>query len=116
MKKVKKPNFVRRETWKVKRLGEKWRKPRGSDNKMRLKMKSKRPIVMVGYRSPAATRGTHPSGLYEVIVHNMREIEKIDKSKQAAKISSNVGKKLKEQMLSKAKELGIKVLNPRGSK
>lgn len=109
---MKRPKFRRQEWWKHKRIGEKWRKPRGNDSKMRLARKGKAPIVKVGYRSPARTRGTHPSGLSEVLVHNLRDLEKIEPTKQAARISSSVGRKLRGQILEKANERRVKILNP----
>jgi len=106
------PKFRRQEWFRFKRLGEKWRRPRGRDSKMRLRIKGKGSLVSVGYRVPKAVRGLHPSGLAEVVVKNLSELEKIDASKQAVRIASCVGRKKREQILKRAKELKIKVLNP----
>ena len=65
----------------------------------------------VGYRSPKETRGLHPSGYRDVLVCNMKELENLDPATQAGRISSTIGKRKKEVMLEKAKELGIKILN-----
>ncbi|NLU04262.1 MAG: 50S ribosomal protein L32e, partial [Methanothermobacter sp.] len=54
----------------------------------------------------------HPSGYEDVLVSNMRELEALDPEKQAARIASAVGARKKTLMLEKARELGIKVLNP----
>jgi len=66
-----------------------------------------------GYRGPKSVRGLHPSGFREVMVFNLSDIEKIDPTKEAARISSKVGDRKKEIIEEKAKELRIRVLNPR---
>ncbi len=110
---MKKPQFIRQlaRTYK-RRLGLKWRKPRGSQSKLRKHMKSKGFIPSVSYGTPKALRYLHPSGLKEVLVSNMKDLERIDVGKDAAKISHGVGKKKKLEILKKAEELKIKVLNP----
>lgn len=68
-------------------------------------------MAAIGYGSPRKTRGLHPSGYQDILVHNMAELEGLDPAKQAGRISSTIGKRKKEIMLEKAKELGIKILN-----
>jgi large subunit ribosomal protein L32e len=111
MKKKSLPKFRRQEWFRFKRLGEKWRKPRGRDSKMRLGRSGKPPVVSIGYRSPKATRGVHPSGLTEVLVNNPRDLEGIDGRRQAVRIASGVGKRKREQIIAKARELKLKILN-----
>ncbi len=108
------PKFRRQEWFRFAKLGEKWRKPRGNDSKMRLGIKGKPAIVSVGYRLPKSVRGVHPSGFVEVMVHALRDLEGLDTSKQAVRIGSSVGGRKREKIMIKAKELGIRVLNPRG--
>jgi len=110
------PKFRRQEWFRFARLGEKWRKPRGGNSKMRLGMKGKPAIVSIGYRSPKSVRGVHPSGFVEVMVYSTRDLEGLDTNKQAVRIGSSVGGRKREQIMVKAKELGIRVLNPRGEK
>jgi large subunit ribosomal protein L32e len=108
----KRPHFVRQESWRYDRLAENWRKPKGKDNKMR-KQKSGMPaIVKVGYRSPRAARGLHPSGYRDNVVHNTAELSNLDPKNDAARIGHTVGKKKRIEIIGKAVELGIKVLNP----
>jgi large subunit ribosomal protein L32e len=64
-----------------------------------------------GYGGDARTRGIHPSGYAEVNVHNESDLEGLDSKTQAARIASKVGLLKRESILSKADELGIKVLN-----
>ncbi len=116
VKKRRLPEFKRQEWFRFKRLGEKWRKPRGRDSKMRLERSGKPPLVSIGYRSPRATRGVHPSGLREFLVNNPLDLEGVDANTHVARIASGVGGKKRELIMAKAKELNIKVLNPRVKK
>ncbi len=110
--KAKKPDFVRQESWRYVRVKESWRKPKGMDSKMRLQKKGWPPIVKVGYRGPSKARGLHPSGFREVLVHNVEELEKLNPATQAARIASTVGLRKKLEIMERARELGIYVLNP----
>lgn len=107
------PEFVRQESWRYKRIKPNWRHPRGIDSKMRLEVKGWPKRVKVGYRGPKAVRGLHPSGYKEVLIHNVKELEKLDPETEAARIAHSVGTKKRKEILKRAKELGIKVLNPR---
>ncbi|GBC74467.1 MULTISPECIES: 50S ribosomal protein L32e [Candidatus Nitrosocaldus] len=110
--KARKPEFVRQESWRYKRVKENWRKPKGIDSKMRLQVKGWPKIVKVGYRGPRVARYLHPSGYRDVLVHNVEELSRLDASRDAARIASTVGARKRAMIISKAKELGIKVLNP----
>jgi large subunit ribosomal protein L32e len=106
------PKFVRQESWRYDRLAKNWRKPKGKDNKMR-KQKSGMPsIVKVGYRGPRAARGLHPSGYTDNLIYNAAELARLDPKKDAARIGHTVGKKKRIDIINKAIERGIKVLNP----
>ena len=111
--KHKKPNFKRQESWRYKRLKESWRRPRGIDSKMRKKVKGWPPSPRAGYRSPKKTRGLHPSGYEEVLVHTLDDVEKIDPETQAMRIAHAVGARKRIEISAKARELGIHILNPK---
>ena len=66
----------------------------------------------IGYRSSKLVRGLHPSGLAEVMVSRPKDIERVNPSKQAIRIASSVGSLKREKILTRAKELSIRVLNP----
>jgi len=108
---VKKPNFKRQEWFRYKKLGEKWRKPKGKTSKTRRYEKGKPAMPSIGYRSPKATRGLHPSGYQDILVYNIGGLEKLDPATQAGRISATIGKRKKEVMRKIAEELGIKILN-----
>jgi len=110
--KRRRPRFVRCESWRYKRLKEAWRKPKGIDNKMGLQVKGWPKLVKVGYRGPKEVRGLHPSGLRDVLVHNVEELKKLDPSRDGARIASGVGRKKRMEIVAMAKKLGIRVFNP----
>ena len=109
----KRPKFRRQNWFRYKRLGEKWRRPRGIHSKMRRHFKYRIPVVQVGFRGPASVRGLHPSGFEEILVYNPGNLEDIDPKVQAIRISSKVGDKKREMIVEKADELKIRVLNRR---
>lgn len=110
--KARKPKFRRHESWRYKRLKENWRKPRGLDNKMRLKAKGWPTSVNVGYGGPKIARALHPSGYQEVLVHAPDDIASVDPKAQAIRIAHSVGMRKRIQIASLARERGIHVLNP----
>ena len=109
--KKKKPFFVRQDYYKKKRLGIKWRKPKGLHSKMRLSRKGYRKTVKVSYGSPKVVRGYDKKGFMRKIVNSFNDLESIDSKKHGAIIGSNVGMRKKILLLKKAKELKITVLN-----
>jgi large subunit ribosomal protein L32e len=106
-----KPNFVRQESWRYKRLSESWRRPRGLDNKMRRKIKGWPPTVSVGYRGPKVVRGLHPSGYEELLVYNAEDLKQIDPKTHAARIAHTVGKRKRASIIVEARKRKIKILN-----
>jgi len=116
MKKKRKPKFRRQDWFQAKRLGEKWRQPRGLDSKMRLCRKGKPTMPSIGYKLPKEIRGLHPSGFAEVMVNNPKALEKIDTKKHVVRIASAVGRRKRDAIIKRAQELKIRVVNPRGVK
>jgi len=109
--KKKKPEFLRQEWFRYKRLSENWRRPKGLTSKMRKHMKYRISVVKIGFRGPKEARYLHPSGFEEVMVCNVKDLEKIDNKKQAIRISGTVGTKKRIEIEKKADELGIRILN-----
>jgi large subunit ribosomal protein L32e len=106
------PRFVRPESWRYVRLHPEWRKPKGLDNKIRKSFKGYPKRVKVGYGGPANARGYHPSGYVDVLVHNPSQLEELIPEKDAVRIGRRVGAKKRAEILKRATELGLRVLNP----
>jgi len=106
------PKFVRPESWRYVRLHPEWRKPKGLDNKVRKSIKGWPRRVKVGYRGPAKARGYHPSGHVDVLVHNPAQLEDLIPAKDAVRIGAHVGSRKRAEILKRATELGLRVLNP----
>ena len=108
------PSFRRTEWFRYKRLSRSgWRKPHGMDNKQRRNYKYRGSLVRIGHGKVNAASGLHPSGFEEVMVHNSRDLDKIDAETQAARVGATVGGRKRENIHSRADELGIRVLNRR---
>ncbi|MBZ6495947.1 50S ribosomal protein L32e [Natrinema longum] len=107
-----KPQFNRQDYHKKKRTPESWRRPRGQLSKQRRGVKGKGPKVQAGYRTPKAVRGKHPSGFEEVYVENTDDLEGVDGSREAVRISSSVGARKRERIEELAEEQDVRVLNP----
>lgn len=112
IQKGKKPQFKRTCSHKFKRLDTNWRRPRGSQGKQRRKYAAKGALAQVGYGSPAAVKGLHPSGYSDVLISSIAELELVDPSFEAIRIARTIGAQKKALILAKAEESGIKVLNP----
>lgn len=88
-----------------------WRKPRGIDNKQRMRWKSAGAIPRIGYRQARKERGFHPSGFMEALVHNVSELRRVSPQKEVARIAGGVGGKKRVEIRKIAQELGVKLLN-----
>lgn len=112
--KKKTPSFRRTEWFRYKRLSRSgWRAPHGMDSKQRRNYKYRSSLVRVGHGKVAAARGLHPSGFREVMVQNTNDLDNIDPETEAARVGRSVGGRKREQIYSRADELGIRVLNRR---
>jgi large subunit ribosomal protein L32e len=107
----KRPKFIRFECWRYKKLKSNWRRPRGLDSKIRKKMKGALDHPNVGYRNPRKIRGLHASGFEEVLVHSIKELEKVNPKKQVVKIGHDVGRRKRVILQDRADELNILILN-----
>jgi len=108
--KDKKPDFKQQNFGRKKRISDRWRKPKGHQSKMRHRFKGYPIMVSKGWRSPVEVRGLHLKGYETVLVSNVAQVEKVDKSK-AIIIAGTVGDKKRLAIIEKAESLNIPVLN-----
>lgn len=111
VQKGKKPEFRRQESWRYKRVHSSWRRPKGIDSQMRLKLGGRPKSVGIGYRSPKQIRGRNSSGHDEVLVFNAENLSKVTQN-QVVRIGHVVGKRKRVSILEKARTLGLYVVNP----
>lgn len=109
------PSFIRQESWKYFKLSESWRKPKGIDNHQRKQKKGWPKIVRAGYGGPKIARGLHPSGYTDNLVHNLRDLEKLDPKTDGIRFAHGLGKKKRLAIIAKAKEKSFKIFNARVS-
>lgn len=107
-----KPKFARWLSESYGRVSESWRHPRGRHSKVRRREKGKIAMPFIGWGAKKSERGLHPSGFREIIISSPKDLQNVDAKIFAAKISSTVGRKKRVEILKKAEELKIKVLNP----
>jgi large subunit ribosomal protein L32e len=109
--KVRRPRFVRIESWAQPSLKLAWRKPTGRHSKTLAGIWGRPKMPTTGYGSPGLVRGLNPQGFRETRVFNPAGLEKINKDKEIAVIAAAVGRKKRLEILKKADSMGIKVRN-----
>ncbi|MEM3122059.1 MAG: eL32 family ribosomal protein [Candidatus Pacearchaeota archaeon] len=106
--------FLRRNTKEYLRLGrkrrklQKWRKPKGRDNKMRLNEKGRAGIVKIGYKQSKNIRGMK-EGKKIKMIQNISEMKLLEKGDIIT--IGRMGVKKKKEIAKIAEELGIKIIN-----
>lgn len=109
--KSRKPNFIREDYQKRDCIPLPWRRPRGVHSKLRHRFAGHRALVNPGYGSPKEAYGLSPSGYEQILVHTISELQKLNSKTQGAILGSTIGLPRKIALLTKAKALGIRVLN-----
>ncbi|MFA4960533.1 MAG: eL32 family ribosomal protein [Candidatus Pacearchaeota archaeon] len=109
-----KPKFVRRGWHKLIRLGSTvkrkrvWRGAKGRQNKIRLETRGQQARPSIGWGNEKRNKGKI-SGVAAIRVENLNELLKVKKGEGI--IIGNVGLKKKSEIISKANEKNIKILN-----
>jgi large subunit ribosomal protein L32e len=109
MEKKNKPKFNVPNAGFFKSIKTRWRKPRGTHNKKRMKFQFMGASPKVGYRNPVAMRDLHPSGKREVMVSNPKDVENL--KDVVLRIAGAVGGKKRKQIEEKAKALHLRIVN-----
>ncbi|MEM4391157.1 MAG: 50S ribosomal protein L32e, partial [Candidatus Nitrosotenuis sp.] len=108
------PDFVRQESWRYKRIKISWRKPKGIDNHQRKQKFRGRPgLVKVGYGSPKDVRGLHPSGFTDNLVHNVDDLQNLNPKTDGVRIAHSVGTKKRLEIVAMATQKKLKIFNAR---
>lgn len=117
--KLRKPSYRRQDSHKKSRIGRgrkkllKWRKPKGTDSKVRLRIKGHLRMPEIGYGSPKKIKGLiYYNGLLikPTNIVNLKQLNTLDKT-DVGVISSSIGLKKKVEIVKKAKEKGITLIN-----
>ena len=112
--KRKKPLFLRKDWHKKIRLGStrkkirKWRSANGRHNKIRLNRSGHPARPRIGWGSSSEIRGK-VMGLDSVRVENLRQLSEVKKGQGV--IIASVGKKKREELIRKAVEMKVQILN-----
>lgn len=108
--KARKPTFLRTDSNR-KKYKNKWRKPRGLQNKRRLGFAGHQKNPSQGFRSPAEVRGLHPTGFSLIRVSNLKDLQNVDPAKNIVEIASTLGAKNKIKLLQECKAKKIQIAN-----
>ncbi len=110
-KKKERPSFPRHGAHRKKKLGDKWRRPKGLQNKLRLKKKSRGSKVSTGYRGPAAVRGLTDEGKKLLLVANKHDIMAAEPELHALIIAGKIGDKRRLELIEEASSQGFTITN-----
>jgi large subunit ribosomal protein L32e len=109
--KSKKPKFATQDAHKKTKLQWRWRRPRGSDSRMRVSASGYRRPVEKGWGSPAEVKGLDRSGLMPVVVSNTKDLATIDPKKNIIVIAGTVGQKKRMEIVTVAQEKKMPIAN-----
>lgn len=110
-----KPKFIRADANRHVRIKKKWHKPKGMHSRIAKKNRGYRKMPGKGYFADKTTKYLHPSKFMVIEVSNINELAGINAKTHAVKIK-RVGMKKKVEILKKALEMKLYVLNPKDIK
>ena len=108
MKIKKKKHSFKRQDFQLKKLKNKWRKPKGLHSKLRLKKEGHQKRPNVGYKNPKELRNLFLSKFKFIKINNIKDLEK---AKDNIVLSKNLGSKKKVEIIEEALKLKLNVLN-----
>lgn len=109
MNRKKKPKFNVPNLGFFRSVKARWRRPRGTHNKKRMKAKFMGASPRVGYRNPQSMRYLHASGMKEVLVNNPKELEGL--KDVLVRVAAKVGAMKRRLIAQKAKDMKLRVVN-----
>lgn len=109
--KLKKPTFIRHDAHKKARVGSKWRRPKGRQNKMRLHMKGYSRGRSTGFGSPLEVKGLSREGFIQNVISTVKDLETLNPKIDGIIISRTLGLKKKQLVANEAVKKGFTLLN-----
>ena len=109
--KKKKPTFNVANLHSTKQVKPRWRKPRGTHHKKRMKKKFMGASPKIGYKNKKELRGLNAKGKRETLVSNLSELENIKDKKTLVRLAAAIGKRKRKLMEAKAKEMNLVIIN-----
>ncbi len=106
--KFRRPNYGRTSRSRIKIA---WRRPRGIDNKKRLKLAYMGASPSIGYGQPSGIKHNHPQGMPEALVQSPSELSGL--SGVVVRIASGVGALKREAIQKLAGQMKLRVVNPK---
>eukprot|EP00919_Chromeraceae_sp_WS-2016_P034776 GHVR01082332.1.p1 GENE.GHVR01082332.1~~GHVR01082332.1.p1 ORF type:complete len:129 (-),score=10.73 GHVR01082332.1:233-619(-) len=105
--------FHRHHCYRYKRLPESWRKPRGIDSNVRRRYKGVTLMPNIGYGNKKRTRHMLPNGFYKFRVSTVEELDMLlmHNKKYVAEIAHQVSGRKRKDIIERAEQLSIKVMN-----
>ena len=93
-----------------------WRKPKGIDNRVRRKFQGTQLMPKIGYGSNKRTKHMLPNGFFKIVVNNTGDLDMLlmQNTKFAAEIAHNVSAKNRKDIVARAAELGVYLVNKGG--
>lgn len=110
-KKKRKPKFNVMNYGFMKSVKARWRKPRGVDNKKKIRLWFTGACPRIGYGTPAALKNRHPSGKLEMMVNNLAQLDAAKKADAIVRIAAAVGKRKRQIIVTKAHAIGVRIIN-----
>lgn len=103
-------DFIRKDAFKKKRLGQTWRKPKGLQNKKRLQRKGNARKVKPGFGTKNTDRHTTKAGLKIITITTLAQLKEVN-PKTHAIIIGKTGMNKKLQLLEEAEKAKITIAN-----
>merc|ERR1712144_74156 len=106
--------FKRHQSDRYHKLDENWRKPKGIDNRLRRKFRGMTRMPKIGYGSNSRTKHVLQNGFKKFRVFNTSDLELLlmHNRTYAAQIAHTVSSAKRRDIVERAAQLSIKVLNP----
>lgn len=107
--------FIRQDWFRFSKFGKKrnkllkWRRPKGTHSKVRIRKKGNPTIPIVGRKTPSMQSGKI-GGFNPILVHNLKELESLNKKTDVV-ILAKIGAKKKLEVIKKAETIGLRIIN-----